>query len=118
MKETKMTQSNKTKLEKKSTIPTSQKTASHHQNTTISPSRLPTPETSFSTTLPELTPNTNQQQDEEGKLLRIVKFTSYSFKETFYRQHKNNIKIYTSNQRKKELPIKINIKLQPSLTSQ
>ena len=48
----------------------------------------------------------------------IVKFTNGSFKETSYRRHKNRIKTYTSNPRKKKLAIKINIKLQPSLTSQ
>ena len=56
--------------------------------------------------------------DEEERQLRIVKFASDSFKETIYRRHKNCIKIYTSNQRKKKLLIKINIKLQLSLTSQ
>ena len=40
--------------------------------------------------------------DEEGRQLRIVEFTSDSFKETIYRQHKNHIKTYTSNQRKKK----------------
>ena len=56
--------------------------------------------------------------DEEGRQLRIVKFTSDSFKETIYRRHKNRIETYASNQRMKKFPIKINIKLQPSLTSQ
>lgn len=55
---------------------------------------------------------------EEGRQLRIVKITSGSFKETIYRQHKNCIKTYTTNQRKKKLPIRINIKLQSSLISQ
>ena len=41
-----------------------------------------------------------------------------SFKETIYNQHKNYIKTYTSNKRKNNFPIKINIKLQPSLTRQ
>ena len=54
--------------------------------------------------------------DKEGRQLRIVKFSGDSFKETIYRRYKNRIKTYTSNQRKKKLPI--NIKLQPSLTSQ
>ena len=40
--------------------------------------------------------------DEEGRQLRIVEFTSDSFKETIYRQYKNHIKTYTSNQRKKK----------------
>ena len=56
--------------------------------------------------------------NEEGRQLRIVKFTSDSFKETIYRRHKNRIETYTSDQRKRKFPIKINIKLQPSLTSQ
>ena len=59
---------NKTKLKKKSTTPASQKNGSHHQNTAISPSRLPTPETSFSTTLSEWTPNTNKLQNQSQEL--------------------------------------------------
>ena len=56
--------------------------------------------------------------DEEGRQLRIVKFTRGSFKETIYKRHKSSIKTYTSNQRRKKLPFKINIKLQLSPTSQ
>lgn len=56
--------------------------------------------------------------DEERKQLKILKITNNSSKETIYKQHKNRIKIFTSSQRNKKLPIKINIKLQRSLTSQ
>ena len=57
--------------------------------------------------------------DEEGRQLRILKFTSNSFKENICPCHeKNCIETYITNQRKKKLPIKINIKLQASLTSQ
>ena len=55
---------------------------------------------------------------EEEKQLRIIKLTSNSFKEIIYRQHKNRIKTYTSNQQKKKFPIKINIKVELSLTIQ
>ena len=56
--------------------------------------------------------------DEEGRQLRIVNFTSDGLKESTYRRHKKCNKTYPSNQRKKKLSIKVNIRLQPSLISQ
>ena len=56
--------------------------------------------------------------DEEGRQLRIALLWTDSFQEKIYIQHKSCINTYTSNQRKEKLPIKINIKLQPSITSQ
>ena len=63
----------------------------------------------------EVTHFVNRKKREK---LRIVKFTSDSFWETINRRHKKHIKAYTSYQRKKKLPIEINIKLQPSFASQ
>ena len=56
--------------------------------------------------------------DRDGHQLRIVKFTSDSFKETVFKRHKSRVKTYIANQKKKKKPPKIDIKLQPSLTKQ
>ena len=56
--------------------------------------------------------------DKNGKQLRIVKFTSDNFKESVFIKHKNRIKNYVADQKKKKKPVKVNIKLQPSLTKQ
>ena len=54
--------------------------------------------------------------DEYGKQLRIVKFTTDSFKETVSRKHKHRRNSYIEKQKRSGKPVQIKVKLQPSLT--
>ena len=54
--------------------------------------------------------------DEYGKQLRIVKFTTDSFKETVHRKHKHHRKSYIERQKRSGKPVQIKGRLQPSLT--
>ena len=54
--------------------------------------------------------------DEYGKQLRIVKFTTGSFKETVFRKHKHCRNSYIEKQKRSGKPVQIKVKLQPSLT--
>ena len=49
------------------------------------------------------------KREDYGKQLRIVKFTSDAFEGASYKQHKSCIKTSNSNERKENLPMKINI---------
>ena len=53
---------------------------------------------------------------EYGKQLRIVKFTTESFKETVFRKHKYRRDSYIERQKRSGKPVQIKVKLQPSLT--
>ena len=54
--------------------------------------------------------------DEYGKQLRIVKFTTDSFKETVFRKHKHQRNACIERQKRSGKAIQIDVKLQPSLT--
>ena len=55
--------------------------------------------------------------DEYGKQLRIVKFTTDSFKETVFGKHNHRRKSYIERQKRSGKTVQINkVKLQPSLT--
>ena len=56
------------------------------------------------------------QPDKYGKQLRIVKFTTDSFKETVFRKHKHQRNAYIERQTRGGKPVQINVKLQSSLT--
>ena len=56
--------------------------------------------------------------DEYGKQLRIVKFTTDSFKETVFRKHKHHRNSCIEKQKRSGKPVQIKVKLQPSLTKQ
>ena len=54
--------------------------------------------------------------DDYSKQLRIVKFTTDSFKETVFRKHKHCRKSYIERQKHSGKPVQIKVRLQPSLT--
>ena len=49
---------------------------------------------------------------EYGKQLRIVKFTTDSFKETVFRKHKHRRNLYIERQKRSSKPVQIKMKLQ------
>ena len=53
--------------------------------------------------------------DKYGKQLRIVKFTTDSFKETVFRKRKHRRNSYIERQKRSGKPVQIKVKLQPSL---